>query len=210
MEVALRRHAEETRAQVVSGALRGNALLDVLLALPVADRDAWTEVLLGIEEPPADVAELPRGAVPYLPCGVEEILALLQLPLKPEDMLVDLGAGLGKVLVLAHLLTGVRAHGIELQLPLVERARAICASLGLPQITFAHADVSDVALEGSVFFLYSPFNGDLLTRVVARLQQAAERSPITVCTVGFELMDTRWLVARPSSIASLTVYDSKR
>ena len=39
-------------------------------------------------------------------------------------MLVDLGSGLGKVVMLTRLLTGAAAIGIELQASLVERGRA--------------------------------------------------------------------------------------
>jgi len=36
---------------------------------------------------------------------------------------VDLGAGVGRVVMLAHLLTGARAHGIEVQKELVRIGR---------------------------------------------------------------------------------------
>jgi SAM-dependent methyltransferase len=170
----------------------------------------WVDDLLGIEDPSSpDVPDLPRGSVPYLPCGVEEIVAMVEgVPLTPGDQLVDLGSGLGRVVILAHLLSGARGVGVEIQEPLVRSARARCAELALTEVSFAHADAADVELDGSVFFLYAPFNGAMLGRVVRRLEDVARRRPIVVCAVGFELHDLPWLVPRTTSCVSLTLYDA--
>lgn len=196
------------RAEIIAGTLRGARLDEAILALPPAAREAWVDEVLGIVPPPPD-RELPRGAVPYLPAGVDEILALVRgVPLGPGDELVDLGAGLGRVLVLAHLLSGARGHGIELQAHLVARAMDTCAALRLPGVTFACADAAEAELAGSVFFLYAPFNGELLARVLRRLAAVARRRAIIVATVDLALEEVPWLVARPSSRTALTIYAS--
>lgn len=217
MDDSLRLEARAARAEVASGALRGAALLDRLCAVPVLERDAWVDELLGIDPPPPDVPDLPRGAVPYLPCGVDEIVAMVrEVPLGTGDDLVDVGAGLGRVVLLAHLLSGARARGVELQAPLVERARRSAAELALAvaDVSFVHADAADCELDGSVVFLYAPCNGALLARVVRRIEDAARRRPIVVAAVGLELHDAPWLSARPTSHRpghpALTLYDAKR
>jgi len=194
----------------VNDSLRGPVLLERLLAVPVADQDAWADELLGIPEAPPDVPDLPRGAVPYLPAGVEEILAMVrEVPLGPGDELVDLGSGLGRVVILAHLLSGARARGVEIQAPLVECARGCCRKLGLgSEVSFLQADAAEVELDGSVFFLYSPFNGDTLARVTKRLEAVARRRPIVVCAVGLEFPAEPWLRRRSTPLLSLTLYDS--
>jgi SAM-dependent methyltransferase len=194
------------RARIVAGDLRGSALLETLLAMPSHDREAWIDAVLGIAPPPPD-RDLPRGAVPYLPAGVDEIIAMVrEASVRATDELVDLGSGLGRVLVLAHLLSGAAAHGIELQPHLVEAARATCTELHLPAVTFTHGNAADLELDGSVFFLYAPFNGDMLARVVRRLEAVARRRRIIIATVDLELQDVPWLAARPSSRAALTLY----
>ena len=209
MDESLRLEARTAQAELQSGALRGAALLERLLAVPARERDAWTHELLGFEEALPEVVGLPRGAVPYLPCGVDEILTLVrELPLRPSDALVDLGSGLGKVVILAHLLSGVRAHGIEIQAPLVHAARERCVGLGLDAVSFVHANAVEAELDGSIFFLYAPFNGALLTAVLARLEEIARRRAIAVCAVGLELHGAPWLRPRPTSHVSLTLYDS--
>jgi dienelactone hydrolase len=206
--VVLRLRAREARAGIESGALRGGAFLDLLHSVPLVDRDAWADELLGIEQAPPDLPDLPRGAVPYLPCGVEEIVtAVREAPLGADDDLVDLGSGLGRVVILAHLLTGARARGIELQDHLVESARARGAALGL-SVSFAHANAANAELDGSVFFLYAPFNGQMLAQVLGRLEEVARRRRIVLCAVGLDLHGVPWLSPRKTSSVSLTLYDS--
>ena len=129
------------------------------------------------------------------------------VPVGPDDDLVDLGSGLGRVLILAHLLSGARARGVEIQEPLVRSAMARCAELALP-ITFIQANAADAELDASIFFLYAPFNGQMLTHVLSRLEDVARRRPIVLCTVGLEFRGVPWLVPRKTSSVSLTVYES--
>lgn len=211
MDDSLRHQARAARVEIASGALRGPALRALLQSIPVLDRDAWVDELLGMEPPPPDAVDLPRGAVPYLPCGVDEILAMVQeVPVLPDDELVDLGSGLGRVAVLAHLLSGARTRGIEIQAPLVDRARATCADLALTAVSFAHGDAADAELDGSIFFLYAPFGGATLARVIRHLEGVAQRRPIVLAAVGLELHDAPWLIARSTSSVALTLYESRR
>lgn len=211
MDDSLRRGARTARAEIESGALRGGALLQRLLSVPFLERDAWLDALLGIEELPEDEPALPRESVAYLPAGAEEIVAALhEVPVRAEDELVDLGSGLGRVVILAHLLTGARARGVEIQAPLVQRARAIAEGLSLSGVSFVHADATEVELEGTVFFLYAPFNGEMMARAVRRLEAVARRRPIVVCAVGVEFPEVPWLLRRErSSVPALCLYDSR-
>jgi hypothetical protein len=210
LKPSLRLQARAARAEVRSGALRGAALLERLRSVPFIDRDAWIDDVLGIEDAiTPDVPDLPRGSVPYLPCGVGEIVAMVEeVPVRADDQLVDLGAGLGRVVLLGHLLSGARAMGVEIQEPLVRSARDRCIELDVADVSFVHADAADLELDGSVFFLYAPFHGAMLARVVRRLEEVARRRPIAVCAVGLELHDVPWLVARKTSCVSLALYDS--
>ncbi|GAC1557670.1 MAG: hypothetical protein NVS3B10_17420 [Polyangiales bacterium] len=210
MDDSLRLRAQTARAEIQRGALRGARLLELLLSIPFVDRDDWVDELLGIEPPPPDLPDLPRGSVPYLPSGVEEIVAMVrEVPLRPGDALVDLGSGLGRALILAHLLSGARARGIEIQEHLVHSSRARCAELALGGVSFSHANAAECDLDGSVFFLYAPCNGNMLAQVLERLAAVARRRRIVVGTVGLELREVPWLVPRKTASVSLALYESR-
>jgi hypothetical protein len=180
-----------------------------LIEVPHEDRDEWLDRYLGLSEAPPD-SGLPPGGVPYLPAGVAEVLdAIRDVPIKREDLFVDLGSGLGRVVMLTHLLSGARCHGVEIQRALVDQAIATARRLGLSGVSFECADAATAELDGSVFFLYAPFNGELLRRVLARLEQTARRRPIRLCTVDLSLDDVRWLRPLPTDNLALGIYESR-
>jgi hypothetical protein len=188
-------------------------LLAWLASLPPGARDAAVDEHLGIAGP-SPCGDGPPGdhLIGYHASGVAAIArALVEVPVGAEDVLVDLGAGLGKVVLLAHLFTGARARGVELQPPLVNGARAAAARLGCSAIdvSFTEADARVAELDdGTVFFLYAPFTGPVLAEVVRRLQGVARRHAIVVCALGVDLHPAApWLVARPIDSFWLTVYD---
>jgi SAM-dependent methyltransferase len=180
----------------------------MLQSVPVDDRDAWIDNILEIDPPPPD-HDLPRGGVPYIPCGVAEILSMIaSVPVTPADTVIDIGSGLGRVVLIAHLLTGARGHGVELQPHLVARAREICVELNVTDVTFECLDAGDATLDGSILFLYSPTNGAMRVRMLERMHELAQRRRIVVCTVDLELDDVKWLKLRPSSAwSALAIYD---
>jgi hypothetical protein len=185
-------------------------LLDWLSSLPPGERDAAIERYLAIATPLPSHAPPGDHLIGYHPSGVAPIVqALLDVPVVADDVLVDLGAGLGKVVMLARLLTGATARGIEIQQALVDRARAAASALDI-DVRFTHGDVRDTDLDdGTVFFLYAPFTGPVLERILERLHAVAKGHPIVVCVLGMDLhRDARWLVPRPTDAFWLTIYDS--
>lgn len=202
--------ALRARRAVAAGRLGGARLLDELLAVPVRERDGWVDTLLALEALPDDGADLPRGAVPYLPCDVEALLGAVQeLPIRASDVFVDLGSGVGRAALLVHLLTGARAVGVELQAPLVEQARVSAAALGLDRVTFRRGDAATTEVpDGTVFFSYASLSPPALERTLAWLERLAARRRFSFCAVGFELPPRPWLVERPSPRAELSVYDA--
>jgi protein-L-isoaspartate O-methyltransferase len=210
MNDVLRSGAWDVREAVRAGRLRGAALIDALQAMPFRERDGWVDELLALRELPADLSGLPLGTVPYLPCGVDAIVRTVrEAPVRAEDVFVDLGAGLGRPAVLAHLLSGARAVGVELQPHLVDQARATAAQLGLDEVSFIAGDATSVQVtEGTIFFIYASFGRAALARVLSWLERIAARRRIVLCAVDFEVHDQPWLSARASQSAELIFYDS--
>jgi SAM-dependent methyltransferase len=190
----------------------GAGLIAWLSSIPAPERDTAIERHLGIATPAPSSAPPGAHLIGYHASGVAVIVrALIEVPVVADDVVVDLGAGLGKVVLLARLLTGAVAIGIELQPDLVNRARAAAASLGL-DACFHQGDARAAPLDsGSVFFLYAPFTGPALAEVVERLHAVARSHAIVVCALGIDLdrdRQSRWLVPRVVESFWLTIYDS--
>lgn len=185
-----------------------------LTEIRAEDRDAWLDLLWGVDELPEDDPLLPRGCVPYLPCSVATVLEAVQLSaVTGDDVFVDVGAGLGRAVVLAHLFTGAGCIGLEIQPGLVQAARSRAAWLQLSRVRFVEGDAVDLLrliTVGTVFFLYCPFGRGRLRHVLDDLEDTARARPIRVCCVGLPPLDRPWLVPLPSTSADLTVYRSIR
>jgi hypothetical protein len=61
---------------------------------------------------------------------------------------------------------------------------------------------------GSVFFLYCPFSGDRLEKLLDDLESIARTRPIRVCCVDLPLPPRPWLTFAAPPSGDLTVYRS--
>jgi hypothetical protein len=212
MDATVRADALTTRALVRAG-MEPREFRRSLLAIAADQRDAWLDLVLGIEAIPDDGAELPRGCVPYLPSSVDVLLRMVDAAAIDErDVFIDVGAGLGRAVLLTHLLTRATAHGIEVQSHLVQAARALAAGLELPRCSQTVGDASDLgeALQGgTVFFLYCPFSGERLEALVDALEPIASRREIRICTVDLPLPPRPWLTRLALPWGDLAVYCSR-
>lgn len=173
-----------------------------LLAVPPGERDAWADRLFDVRELPDDGAELPRGAVPYYPAPVDAVLETVDaLRIGPDDVFVDVGAGIGRAAALVHLLTAADVVGVEIQSALVVVAQELAARLGAPRLRFLRADADDVVRlvpDVNALFLYCPFSGDRLARFVDCLEPLTWRRPIRLAALDVPLPDRRWLERAPA------------
>lgn len=185
-----------------------------LASVAPADRDAWIDLVFGLRGiPPDDDASLPRGCVPYLPSPIDKLLQIAEhADVQPSDVFVDVGSGVGRATVLMHLLTGAAAIGLEIQPPLVLAARDLTSQLGAERVAVIEGDAALTAglvMIGTVFFLYCPFSGERLAKVLAGLEGIAATRPIRVCCLDLPLPACPWLalVSRPSE--GLEIYRSR-
>jgi SAM-dependent methyltransferase len=159
--------------------------------------------------PPLGRQSLGVELVDYVPSGVASIVqAVVDVPVLPDDVFVDVGAGLGKVTALVHMLSGATARGLELQPSLVDHATRATSQLGLDDVAFEqvdarHADFADA----SIVFLYLPFVGDALRDVLERLESSRRRA-VVLCTLGLDLGHVPWLRARQGEDVWLSIYDT--
>lgn len=212
MDEGLWRRAQEVRESITQGTSDPGQFRKALLNVPALDRDVWIDAVFGLDDVPEDGPELPKGCVPYLPCAVDALLRIAdQLPMHPEDVFVDIGSGLGRAVVLMHLLTGASAVGIEVQSGHVQASREMAKRLRLSKVTFVQGDVVECMDEwatGTVFFLYCPFSGVRLEQFLARLEPIARTRSISVCAVDLPLPVCSWLERVGSEGGDLGMYRS--
>jgi len=142
--------------------------------------------LLEVDAIPAETEERAADMVFYQPTPVRIILKIIdQLQPFSEDIFYDLGSGLGHVPVLVNLLTGIRTRGVELEASYVHYADECLKKLGLAEVAFIHADARQVDYnDGTLFYLYTPFQGEMLQQVLRILEAQSKRRPIKVCAYG--------------------------
>lgn len=204
--------AFDPRMTVERGWRDPSTFRDALLRVPESARDAWVDRELGLGELPDDGPALPRDCVPYLPCGVDVLLRIVeQVPVDPSDVFVDIGSGVGRATALVHLLTGAEAIGIEVQPALVLAARDLAKRLAAPRVSTIEGDAAELVgfvTNGTVFFLYCPFSGDRLAKVIAHLERIARTRAIRVCCLDLPLPTCSWLALEPPLSADLAIYRS--
>lgn len=158
--------------------------------------DALLGAVLDLAEPQGEIAAPAPQTVFYQPTPARHLLELLaRLQLGADDVLVDLGSGLGHLPLLAAACTPARSLGIEHEAAYVDSARECARALGLQRAGFVHADARLADLSaGTVFYLYTPFTGPVLAQVLERLRALAARRAIRVASLG---PCTRALAAQP-------------
>lgn len=148
--------------------------------------DALLSGVMSRPQPGGDIAALAPEMVFYQPTPARHIFDLIhRLSLGADDVLLDLGAGLGHVPLLVAICSGARCIGVEWEAAYVASAQACAQTLQLANVSFMQQDVRVADLsQGTVFYLYTPFTGSMLRDVLDRLAQEAAKRAIRVCTLG--------------------------
>jgi hypothetical protein len=151
--------------------------------------DYLDELVSGVfqfEEPGGGDVRREAEMVFYQPTPARHIFRLMGLTaLNEADVLVDLGSGLGHVPLLVSACTRAGGIGIELEASYVERARECAQRLNLNKVRFLAEDARSADLSiGTVFYLYTPFVGSILSDVLKRLRREAATRRIRICTYG--------------------------
>ncbi len=206
---ALEVHAD-LRARLRSGVLHGAALRACVEAIPEDLRDSWIEEVPDVASPPMEEPTYERGLVPYVPSGVAEILHAVDASgVGPRQTLVDLGSGMGKVVMLASLVSGARGLGIELDPTLARASRDAAESLSIARVRIVQGDARTVELaEGDTFFMYLPFTGAPFATVMQRIEEIARHKRVVLCAVAVDVRRFQWLRPLGEESSWMQVYES--
>ncbi len=160
--------------------------------------DIFINELLGFERIPAQTLELEPDMVYYQKTPAKIVLELVEKShISREDVFVDLGSGLGQVVILVNLLTGIKSHGIEFEPAFYDYALDKTSALHLPGVTFTRDDARNADYSmGNVFFMFTPFRGKILVDVLDSLKQESRKRKITIVSYGpctAEIAIQNWL-----------------
>jgi Histone methylation protein DOT1 len=178
-------------------------------------RDELVSGVLQLREPSEPNLQRSPEMVPYQPTPVRHILSLIAATaLAEDDIFVDLGSGLGHMPLLVSMVTGAQSLGIEVEAAYVTSARECAQGLRLNRVRFIPQDAREEDLtSGTVFYLYSPFNGSILTDVLSALRMESTRRSIRICSLGpctRTVANETWLKANTlPDTGRFTVFDSQ-
>lgn len=190
---------QRLRRDIRSGALRGERLrtyLDRFTAyrpqataqthLGYDDLDLLVNGLFGLDVPPVPTRRLEPEMIHLEFTPARAILDLVDhAGIQATDVFCDIGSGLGQVTILVHLLTGIRAIGIEAEPAYCHFARQRAEELGLGEVAFVNADARHADYrQATLLFMFSPFRGFMLQAVLAKLRDQARERPFRLCTYG--------------------------
>jgi len=212
VDACYRASADLIRSQIFTNRTTPANVRAAITSVPSAERDAWLDRVLELDELPDDGPDLPRDCVPYLPCSVDALLRIVEhAGVQPSDVFVDVGSGLGRAAALVHLLTGAPAIGLEIQRTLVQASRALTTRMKLSRLSFVEGDAARLTgfiAIGSVFFLNCPFSGGRLKKVLDELEPIARTRPIRICCVDLPLPPCPWLTLGSQPSGNIAIYRS--
>ncbi len=138
-----------------------------------------------------DVKSLYRSEDIYLDLDPEDLFTPYrvlvdishQLKLKPNEFLIDLGSGLGRVGIVMGLLNPkLKFLGLELMKERHRQAKKAAQKLGIdPRIRFECADLSKMTIpRADCYYLFNPFSYLTLRRVFQELHKNSENKSFKV------------------------------
>ncbi|QRN92800.1 methyltransferase domain-containing protein [Archangium violaceum] len=147
--------------------------------------DDWLEGLLRISRITTGQNRPPFGQV-NMASRARRISDFLSITSPGQhDTIYDLGCGNGKFAITVAASSSARVKGVEYGQTYVESARRNGERFALPNLEFIHADVRDVDLsDGTAFYLYFPFWGEVAHAVARMLGDVARARDITVYASG--------------------------
>lgn len=163
------------------GRLRGTGLKTRLLH----PHDELTERWLGVRtsgwRPHVGDERDPGWRVEYVPSPYAVLRRVLRrVDLRPDDVFVDLGSGMGRAVFAASWLGAGRAVGVEIDPALIAIARANLARSRLRdhQVEFVGCGAESYPQDQStVIFLFNPFGAGTLAAVARQIEDGLKKNP---------------------------------
>lgn len=178
--------------------------------------DVFINGLSLFETMPEQTKDLEPEMVYYQKTPARIIFELVEKSdFRKDDVFFDIGAGLGQVTILVNLLAGITTKGLEFEPAFCDYAQDCAAALNLSDVTFINVDARQADYsEGTVFFMFTPFKGEILDTVLDMLRRESLQRKIKIITYGpctTQVAAQSWLhIAAPeqSNIYRLHIFSS--
>ena len=163
-----------------------------------AASERWYDWKFGIRTRgwiPVPTALQAPGRVEYCPIAYHHLLPMLaRLPAGEENVFLDYGCGLGRVLVAAAGRPYRSVLGVELVPEFADAAREnVRRARGLRcrDVRVIEADATAFELPDcvTVLHLYNPFRGPVLDAVLRKIRESLDRTPRVIHTLYFNRDD---------------------
>jgi hypothetical protein len=147
---------------------------------------------------------LAEGDVPFVPTPEETVQAMLAVAqVGPEDFVIDLGSGDGRIVIAAAKDFGARAMGVDLNRQLVEQSKRSAERAGLKdRVEFREQDLFDTDLSRATvltLYLLPGVNLRVRDKILSEMQPGAR-----VVSHDFDMGD--WEPDMVAEIGNDTVY----
>jgi hypothetical protein len=148
--------------------------------------DIFINGLFCFDAMPEQTKALEPGMVFYQKTPARIIFELVEKAgFNKDDVFFDLGSGLGQVGILVNLLAGIKTIGVEFEPAFYKYAKNCAIRLNLSDVSFINVDARRADYSaGTIFFMYTPFNGEIMEDVLTRLKQESLSRKIKVITYG--------------------------
>jgi len=148
--------------------------------------DVFINRLLSDKGMPEPILKRKPEMVFYQKTPARIIFALAELAeLRQHDVFFDIGSGLGQAAILVNLLSGVAVKGIEYEPAYCSYSIECATPLNLTNVEFINADAPyEDYSGGTVFFMYTPFEGSMLLDMLEILRKESQKRTIRLLTYG--------------------------
>jgi hypothetical protein len=178
--------------------------------------DIFINGLFLFQSMPEQTKDLEPEMVFYQKTPARIVFELVEkCPFTKDDVFFDLGSGLGQVAMLVNLLAGITVKGVEFEPVFCDYAQNCASELNLSGVTFVNADARNADYsQGTVFFMYTPFGGEMLQEALELLRKESLLRKIKLITYGpctAEVASQSWLnfaVPKDNNIYKLSIFNS--
>ncbi len=148
--------------------------------------DIFINGLFSFQRLPEQTRDLEPEMVYYQKTPARIVFELVEkTPFSAADVFFDLGSGLGQVAILVNILAGITVKGVEFEPAFCDYARNCAAELNLTHVTFINVDARKADYsDGTIFFMFTPFRGEILHEVLEMLRAVSLLRKITIITYG--------------------------